>query len=246
MKEKIIELRLNGRSYNEISKTLNCSKSMVSYHCSNLENNKLIINENQIKKSNNQKIPKITNDIIVEIKNLREKQLTIEEISEKLNLKTDSVKKVCKKYDLIFVRLGTEKKENIIKLYEIGESISSISRKLKISRFTISKYLDLFGIKKREIKKNKQNSELIQNWRIDRKIKLISYKGGKCEICGYSKSLRALQFHHLDPKEKDFSISGSSFSFEKLKKEVDKCILVCANCHSEIHDSQLENINKGM
>jgi predicted HNH restriction endonuclease len=36
-------------------------------------------------------------------------------------------------------------------------------------------------------------------------------------------------------QEKDFSISGKTLSFEKMKKEVDKCILVCSNCHSEIH-----------
>jgi hypothetical protein len=48
--------------------------------------------------------------------------------------------------------------------------------------------------------------------------------------------MRALSFHHKNPNEKDFSISGKSLSFEKLRGEVDKCMLVCSNCHSEIHD----------
>jgi hypothetical protein len=59
----------------------------------------------------------------------------------------------------------------------------------------------------------------------------------KCERCGYDKCIIALEFHNTDPKEKDFQISGKSLSFENLKNEVDKCMLVCSNCHSEIHDN---------
>ena len=59
----------------------------------------------------------------------------------------------------------------------------------------------------------------------------------KCEICGYDKCLGALDFHHLDPSQKDFTISNSNIykNLDKLKEEVNKCILVCANCHREIH-----------
>jgi predicted HNH restriction endonuclease len=42
----------------------------------------------------------------------------------------------------------------------------------------------------------------------------------------------------LNPDEKDFQIGGSSYSFEKLKIEVDKCIMVCSNCHIEIHEEE--------
>lgn len=66
-------------------------------------------------------------------------------------------------------------------------------------------------------------------------MKMVEYKGGKCEICGYNKCIEALEFHHINPKEKDFSISGGTKSFNTLKPELDKCILVCANCHREIH-----------
>ena len=79
-------------------------------------------------------------------------------------------------------------------------------------------------------------SDAVVNWRKRTKIKLIQYKGGECEICDYKKSIWALEFHHKDPNEKDFGISGKSWSFERLKKEVDKCILVCSNCHQEIHE----------
>lgn len=72
-----------------------------------------------------------------------------------------------------------------------------------------------------------------------RKLKeeLVNYKGGKCEICGYDKCISALEFHHNNPNEKEFAIGekGKTRSLEILKKEVDKCILVCSNCHKEIH-----------
>ena len=63
------------------------------------------------------------------------------------------------------------------------------------------------------------------------------YKGGKCMICGYDRCLEALDFHHIDPKKKDFGSSekGMTRSWEKIKNEVDKCVLICANCHREVH-----------
>lgn len=74
------------------------------------------------------------------------------------------------------------------------------------------------------------------------KLKAVEYKGGKCEVCGYDKNLSALEFHYLDPSEKDFGISTTHRSWDLVKKELDKCILVCANCHREIHnpDSTIE------
>lgn len=70
------------------------------------------------------------------------------------------------------------------------------------------------------------------------KLKAIEYKGGKCEKCEYSKCIAALEFHHLNPEEKDFAISrsGHTRSWEKIKVELDKCILLCCRCHREIHD----------
>lgn len=68
------------------------------------------------------------------------------------------------------------------------------------------------------------------------KARSIEYKGGRCVLCGYQRCSRSLQFHHLDPSEKDFNIGGKSISWEKTKVELDKCVLVCANCHGEIHD----------
>ena len=68
------------------------------------------------------------------------------------------------------------------------------------------------------------------------KKKAVDYKGGRCQLCGYNKYLGSLEFHHLDPKQKDFTVSKfKKYSFEYLKAELDKCILVCSNCHREIH-----------
>lgn len=67
------------------------------------------------------------------------------------------------------------------------------------------------------------------------KVKAVEYKGGKCQSCGYNKCINALDFHHLDPREKDFTISGTSGKWENVKKELDKCVLLCKNCHAELH-----------
>jgi 5-methylcytosine-specific restriction endonuclease McrA len=75
-----------------------------------------------------------------------------------------------------------------------------------------------------------------EKWLI--KKELIDYKGGCCFICGYNKSYRSLHFHHLNPKEKDFTLGskwGKLGFNDEIKKELDKCILVCANCHREVH-----------
>ena len=66
------------------------------------------------------------------------------------------------------------------------------------------------------------------------KLAAIEYKGGRCLHCGYDKYYGALQFHHTDPTQKD--PSGFLWNtFESVKIELDKCILLCANCHAEEH-----------
>lgn len=66
--------------------------------------------------------------------------------------------------------------------------------------------------------------------------KAFIYKGGKCVICGYNKYHGAMDFHHLDSDEKEFVISTSwQCSWDKLRPELDKCVLLCKNCHAEVH-----------
>jgi hypothetical protein len=88
--------------------------------------------------------------------------------------------------------------------------------------------------------KSCENTRSIQRQR-DLKQKAIDYKGGCCQICNYDKYNGALEFHHKDPSIKDFSLGHAKmYSFEKVKSELDKCILVCANCHREIHGGIIE------
>ena len=65
----------------------------------------------------------------------------------------------------------------------------------------------------------------------------MEYKGNKCMLCGYKKCIQALEFHHIVNTGKDFGISDKGYtrSWEKVKKEIDKCVLICANCHRELH-----------
>lgn len=60
--------------------------------------------------------------------------------------------------------------------------------------------------------------------------------GGACVLCGYSRSLAGLQFHHVDPSEKAFSLSqeGVTRSLARARAEAAKCVLLCANCHAEV------------
>jgi len=84
-------------------------------------------------------------------------------------------------------------------------------------------------------KGTKCNSCRVSEWRRNKKKQLVEYKGGKCQICGYDRCIDNLVFHHLDPSKKEFQISGVTKSFNNLKTEVDKCILLCHICHGEVH-----------
>lgn len=66
--------------------------------------------------------------------------------------------------------------------------------------------------------------------------RLVAEAGGKCVICGYHRCHRALQFHHLDPRTKEFHLghTGMTRSLARSRAEASKCILLCANCHAEV------------
>src|SRR5271166_3351185 len=73
------------------------------------------------------------------------------------------------------------------------------------------------------------------------KLEALQYKGGKCVSCGYNSCPAAMVFHHIDPNEKDFGIAekGRTHSnLDFLKPELDKCILLCSNCHFELHSEE--------
>lgn len=73
--------------------------------------------------------------------------------------------------------------------------------------------------------------------RLRLKKELVDIKGGKCQVCGYSRCLVALDFHHIDESTKDFELSQRYLtrSWMKIIDEAKKCVLLCANCHREVH-----------
>lgn len=77
--------------------------------------------------------------------------------------------------------------------------------------------------------------------RKDKKQILVNYLGGECVVCGYNTCNQALQFHHINPEEKLFGLSNSgSKRIEILMTEADKCLLLCANCHMEVHSGLID------
>lgn len=78
----------------------------------------------------------------------------------------------------------------------------------------------------------------VSNWANRTKDRMIESLGGKCAICGYDKCKNVLSFHHLNPDEKEFGlggIRGFSRSWHSIVSELRKCVLLCSNCHAEVH-----------
>lgn len=81
-------------------------------------------------------------------------------------------------------------------------------------------------------------AKAVREWRNRTKLRMIEAFGSKCAVCGYSRCTSALEFHHLDPKQKEFgpgAARASSASWQKICDELRKCVMLCANCHREFH-----------
>lgn len=153
-------------------------------------------------------------------------------LTEILNDHNDGMllQEICRKY-----KIGGRRLRNILKEHNVY--------KLKTNKEKICDIHDVqysyapsggYRCKKCDVERvTKEKQQL--------KIKAVEYKGGKCVQCGYNKSMAALEFHHIDPNIKEQNIAKySTRQWDAVKVELDKCILVCANCHREIH----ENIRK--
>jgi hypothetical protein len=103
----------------------------------------------------------------------------------------------------------------------------------------------LIGIVSQRWKCKKCSNEYSYKFVRSLKVRGVEYKGGCCVKCGYNKCIRALEFHHLNPDEKDFTIGERAHGkkivkkWSLIQKELDKCILICRNCHAEIHHESL-------
>ncbi len=74
------------------------------------------------------------------------------------------------------------------------------------------------------------------------RLLLINEAGGQCIYCGYDKSVAALHFHHRESAAKDFELAHKLMDYDiaTLRREADKCDLLCANCHAELHEDDGE------
>lgn len=83
----------------------------------------------------------------------------------------------------------------------------------------------------------KSNVKAVVEWRRRTKLRIVEELGGCCVGCGYNKHPAALQCHHINPEEKEFNIGADGIprAWERLKQELKKCVLLCANCHRKEH-----------
>jgi hypothetical protein len=154
----------------------------------------------------------------------------------------------CKEYD----KINKEKNSKIDKEYYLKnkEKLNARAKLWNLKNKEKTKLYALRGKDKR-IEKMKLDPSIAKKYNktrrnINKRLKkeLISYKGDKCSNCGYNKCLEALDFHHLDPKTKEYGIStlirafthGTIKDKEIVYKEINKCILLCKNCHTELHN----------
>jgi hypothetical protein len=82
--------------------------------------------------------------------------------------------------------------------------------------------------------------ENVKAWRRRTRENLIVASGGCCAECGYNRCAQALEFHHINGTEKEFSIAQRIRSLESIVAEVKKCVLLCCRCHREVHYGELK------
>lgn len=178
---------------------------------------------------------------------LRKNGKTVNEIVKILGCAKSTVAYHCGKINLKSVHQLSIITDDIVHemkiLYNELQCSKKVANKLGLCHVTVKKYLKDYLTKRiyhtKETKK-KAVCQSVISCRKKNKQRLVEYKGGKCIICGYNKCNRALEFHHLDRNNKSFSISNTNIKYEKLQAEVDKCILVCSNCHCEIEDGLID------
>ncbi len=154
------------------------------------------------------------------------------EVAKELNVSHTTVRHYLKKFGIVKNKKHIYSKSNF--------NDNSNDDKKTCSRCLIAKDLSEFYKDKRKVKGltsycKSCNSELVVLRQQQNKKTAIEYKGGCCQNCSFDAYDGALEFHHLDPKSKEFDFSHFNRSIEKVKEELDKCILLCANCHRMTH-----------
>jgi len=155
------------------------------------------------------------------LKELVDKKLTTRQIAEELNKSQTTVVYWLKKFEL--KSRSREKESRVCPRCDQEKKLDEFYQRR--GKAGASSYC--------KVCTNEQTTERSKAF----KKRAVEYKGGCCEKCGYKKYIGALEFHHLNPNEKDFQLGGIKLLelTEAIKEELDKCILVCSNCHKEIH-----------
>lgn len=84
-----------------------------------------------------------------------------------------------------------------------------------------------------------KNSDQVKRWRENTKNRIIEAFGGSCGVCNYNKCSEALDLHHINPQEKEYGIGqirAHIISWKRICEELKKCVMLCANCHRELHN----------
>jgi transposase len=156
---------------------------------------------------------------------LVEQGLSLQEIANRLERSVTTVVKWMRRYDL---------KTRRARLWALpdGERPPVITRECATHGFTKYARTGSGG----HYRCLRCRSERVAQRRRDVKAILVREAGGSCQLCGYNRWLGALQFHHVDPSQKEFHIAlrGVARSLERVRAEARKCVLLCANCHAEV------------
>lgn len=95
------------------------------------------------------------------------------------------------------------------------------------------------GLRKRSCKKCRAKD--FSRYRRGKKRKAVAFLGGSCRICGYSRCVDALEFHHVEPSTKSENWNSmKKKKWDLIEQELLKCVLLCANCHREVHESDTD------
>jgi len=126
---------------------------------------------------------------------------------------------------------------------EEKKSPGEIASICNVSKQTIIKWINRLNLPSEQYEKNKRNRRR-KAMRKRRRQMAYEYLGNKCAICGYDKCQHALEFHHKNPPTKEYNITnGFGKPWKVLKIELDKCVLLCKNCHAETHNAENNNGN---
>jgi len=133
---------------------------------------------------------------------------------------------------VIGVMFVTIKGDKIIELRAKGMSYKAIAKSIPCSLGTVYYFLTDGG-REKVVQRNRKRRHTIS-------LKIKSEYGAKCASCGYDKCIQALEFDHIYPEDKEFTISKKRDQMAPALKEAAKCILLCCRCHRERHAGLLD------